>query len=278
MADDKGRRFDPAQSFPSAAWLDGTPVVSEFVEEVEVVSDLTPAEWIAPRLLPRGRGHVIRVGSYIPTGYEAYARVFNPGRRKRGGGPVSWTEVARMTGRVAHPRMLWETITYPAEGHPPVASVGRPLDGLREAGLAATLVETLRRHTSKPEQSWMAVWEGWADLPEADVPLIEHPDRRYVLLRGEIDAAARPLWRDSRRGPLDYIGPSLWWPEDHAWCVATEIDDLWTYVGGSRDCVDQLLGDERLEAFEVESSDTLFDNINPLPPELRKRMGLSDDS
>jgi hypothetical protein len=27
-------------------------------------------------------------------------------------------------------------------------------------------------------------------------------------------------------------GPNPWWPEDRAWCVATEIDLPYTYVGG----------------------------------------------
>ena len=27
--------------------------------------------------------------------------------------------------------------------------------------------------------------------------------------------------------------PSIWWPEDRAWCVATDIDLFDTYVGGS---------------------------------------------
>lgn len=28
-------------------------------------------------------------------------------------------------------------------------------------------------------------------------------------------------------------GPNLWWPADHTWCATTEIDSMFTAVGGS---------------------------------------------
>ena len=37
--------------------------------------------------------------------------------------------------------------------------------------------------------------------------------------------------------------PNIWWPEDHAWCVATDIDLFDTYVGGSRECIKAILSD-----------------------------------
>ena len=40
----------------------------------------------------------------------------------------------------------------------------------------------------------------------------------------------------------------MWWPDDRAWFVSTEIDFMWTYVAGSRECVDDVLGDSVLEA------------------------------
>ena len=49
--------------------------------------------------------------------------------------------------------------------------------------------------------------------------------------------------------------PNLWWPEDRAWCVATEIDLAWTYVGGSSELAATLLGDRRLEALAATVED-----------------------
>jgi hypothetical protein len=64
--------------------------------------------------------------------------------------------------------------------------------------------------------------------------------------------------------------PNQWWPDDHSWCVATEIDFDSTLVAGTRQLIDTVLNDPRLEAFEVQPDDDLTyggDHINPqLPP------------
>lgn len=66
------------------------------------------------------------------------------------------------------------------------------------------------------------------------------------------------------------VGPSLWWPPDRDWFVATEIDFRWTYVGGSRECIDRILADIRPEALETDVNtrgDYLSDTINgPVAP------------
>jgi hypothetical protein len=52
-----------------------------------------------------------------------------------------------------------------------------------------------------------------------------------------------------------FQSPNIWWPEDRAWVVATEIDDWTTYVGGTKACVEDLLASEVLE---VVPSDPTF--------------------
>jgi len=47
------------------------------------------------------------------------------------------------------------------------------------------------------------------------------------------------------------ITPSLVWPDDRAWCVATETDFDSTLVGCSEECAEALVADERLEALQV---------------------------
>jgi len=49
---------------------------------------------------------------------------------------------------------------------------------------------------------------------------------------------------DTRFGG-DVFGMSAhpWWSEDHAWCVATDIDLMTTYLGASAACVDAVLAD-----------------------------------
>jgi hypothetical protein len=62
---------------------------------------------------------------------------------------------------------------------------------------------------------------------------------------------------DVSRFALDgwYHAPALWWPEDRAWFVQTEIDGTSTYLGGSRTMVGRLVGDQILESFEVNPGD-----------------------
>jgi hypothetical protein len=51
--------------------------------------------------------------------------------------------------------------------------------------------------------------------------------------------------------------PSLFWPEDRAWCVATEIDLDSTYVGGSPQLIEALLNDPRFEAWPAQLEDPI---------------------
>ena len=48
---------------------------------------------------------------------------------------------------------------------------------------------------------------------------------------------------------------NLWWPADHAWCVASEIDLPWTYIGGPRGLIDAVLADWRVEALAAAPDD-----------------------
>ena len=51
-------------------------------------------------------------------------------------------------------------------------------------------------------------------------------DRNYLLFEGPIDAAGElGGWVDPGRHTRSRAQlPNLWWPDDHAWCVASEID------------------------------------------------------
>ena len=66
--------------------------------------------------------------------------------------------------------------------------------------------------------------------------------RSYVLFAGPL--AALPSLMDAQ----DDHSPNLWWPDDRAWCVASEIDLASTYVGGSVALINDVLGSPRLEA------------------------------
>jgi hypothetical protein len=76
-------------------------------------------------------------------------------------------------------------------------------------------------------------------------PTFHLPGREFYLFEGQIEGATTP-WSGGGSSLA-----SMWWPGDEAWCVATEIDFDTTYVGGSRSCIDSLLGEASIEALEA---------------------------
>ena len=90
------------------------------------------------------------------------------------------------------------------------------------------------------------------------------PNRGYYLATGPLEAALDTVYGVR----WDYQSASIWWPDDRAWCVATEIDLDWTYVGGSKECVAAVLSSAALEALPAQLSDGVAydsDPINPRP-------------
>jgi hypothetical protein len=58
---------------------------------------------------------------------------------------------------------------------------------------------------------------------------------------------------------------NLWWPEDRAWFVASEIDFDSTFVGGDDRLIAALVSDKRLEALPIVLSaraDDAADRVN----------------
>jgi hypothetical protein len=150
---------------------------------------------------------------------------------------------------------------------------GNPsLEGIR------SLANVLRGATSTPDSCWFCIWNGWGWLhvstgtiapvgPErpgwrdplveveqfaASAPLVGDQYRQYHLFSGPIDAVV-----DSSLRAMPYQAPSLWWPDDHAWVVASEIDHSWTYVGGSVSLVERVLDRWRFNGRRVRPEDPL---------------------
>ncbi len=91
-------------------------------------------------------------------------------------------------------------------------------------------------------------------------PQLELPGRNYFLARLGLDELATDgwektaLWNDS----LLVHSPSLLWPEDHAWALATEIDFDTTLVGGSRALIGSLVNSTEIEALEVPGDAAIY--------------------
>lgn len=258
---------------------------------LEVRSDVGIGSWIAPRLGPFGG----RVGSVVPQGFAAYARILHaidgPDRAWR------WSDVARATGRTVHPTAQWHRVAARDSNDSDYRGLpySPPDTGQIDRASQLALIDVLRRH-SPPGADWLlGVWDGYGWLhqgqaitiamhregsaptdpppdpgrplgPDAlTAPLLRHPQRNYLLLSGPPEAVPalghhpRPEW-------FIPATPNLMWPIDRSWCLATEIDFDSTLVGGSQELIADILADDALEAWPIHPDDDLTihgDHVNP---------------
>jgi hypothetical protein len=135
---------------------------------------------------------------------------------------------------------------------------------------------------------FFALWEGWGwipggesvadlraslgtpgttDAPVAAVPpafreevmsgrRLHHPGRDYLLFSGPLEAAM-DLGHWPSRDWFVSQSPSLIWPTDNSWCVATEVDFDSTLIAGDNHLIDAVLGAGDLEATPIEPGDCL---------------------
>jgi hypothetical protein len=198
--------------------------------------EVEAAGWIGERLHRFAQD----VGSVVPTGFEAYARIFHPAWRLAGTKEVEvrWSDVAEWSGRIVHPEMQFHSIavTVPDRETRLQAYTFEPRSGVLPERQARALIELLAPYTSTPDVCWFCLWDGYANV-RGGRKRVSLPGREYFLFNGPLADAA---------GQLN--GPNLWWPDDRSWCVASEIDFPYTYVGGPKRLIDELLADPSLEA------------------------------
>lgn len=234
----------------------------------QLADDVSAADWVVAAV--RNVDHT--VGSLVPPVFEAYARIFHPaGLRDENGVDVevSWSQIAAANGRQAHAGMEWVAITgswtFHHGGQQPGLWDTEPEEGSLPAAQAEPLVRVLAEFTGAAE-CFFAVWEGFGslDLPPV-AATVGMPQREMRLLTGPLAQAATVSLETE---PFEQ-SPSLWWPSDRTWCVATDVDLMTTYVGASRGCIDALLAEPTLEVWEVRDGQGVTydsDTVNPVPP------------
>lgn len=278
----KYRRFHAVSAPPERPGDNG--VMTQHV--VEWSSEVGEAAWIADRLSPFDSGVVTSV---VPTGFEAYARLLHPAEEPLYGDRlVRWAQVAAWSGVALLPATQFHDIALPE--HQPAApapwSGHAPGEGTLYAADLDVLAGLLVDHTATPERCWFCLWDGYGwetdthitatsgddpDSPDPRVaihakasdpipaavragPRVRLPNRTYLLYTGPIAAA----WAfvDSHDQT-----PTLWWPADRAWCVASEIDLPWTYVGGPATLITRLVAEPRVEAQLVSAGDSHYRRV-----------------
>jgi hypothetical protein len=229
---------------------------------LSVETDVAAGVWISSA---RRRAETGTLGALLPATFESYARVFHPAVRYAGDDDVAvtWAEVAAHNGTTAHRLMQWHAITRGlVESQPPVWDDG-PSEGHLPVAVAARLSDVLARHTGTPENCLLGRCDGFGyDLPDPQVPprLLLRGGHDVVLVRGTVADAVRNLAPEPHEQSAN-----LWWPEDHAWCVVSDLDLRCTYVGGSAACIGELLSAPGLEASPAGPEDrVVIDPVNPV--------------
>jgi hypothetical protein len=208
-----------------------------------VVSDAAEVEragaWVAAAL--HGWGVV---SGLVPDAFEDFARIAHPALKPGSEGELEVTsrEVAEANGRVAHPAMAWTAITGSFElswsGMQPGIWDEVPERGSLPQRAARVLCEVLAGFTTTPDRRWCAVWEGRGNLiglrSYDRLPRLELPHRPTIVGAGPVSAVADTSFSDPvSRSSLGrarswaserYRSPSLWWPDDRAWCDADTVN------------------------------------------------------
>lgn len=207
------------------------------------------------------------VASLVPPIFEAYARVFHPAYRLVQPMPdpreitVSWKAVAKANDRVAHPAMEWGSLvgSWHIQNQPGLWD-RRPDTGRLPVHVTKELSRILKQ-CSRADRVMYALWNGYGGMQIENTELIELPNRPMYVITGSIDNATEPFGIPGRTA-------NLWWASDQQWCVATDIDLMATYVGGSAHCIQAIVNSDALEAMPVTSDQLVTwdaDTVNPRP-------------
>jgi hypothetical protein len=257
---------------------------------IEAADDARPADW-----LTRSAGDPYTVHAMVPDVFEAYARVFHPALLCEE--EVRWSDVAHANGRTMHGAAEWGQLTGSWQMQQQAGLwETEPDTGPTPERLAIRLATILSGHTSTADRCRLGVWEG---LGAGDVIVVvregvpEQERRRIQSMRQEECDAEDSFVRTaptfdlpSRRmhllcGPLtDMAGfyrfgvnaPSVWWPDDRAWCVGNDVDLMATYLGGTAAAIEAVVSDPGLEALAIpagqdvtEAADTVNPRVGPAP-------------
>jgi hypothetical protein len=227
--------------------------------------DAEAGDWIAAARRPFA-DYV--VGSLVPVSFERYARVLHPARTVSNTS-VRWETVAHWSGRTVHSLAQWEALSRPLGdlAAPPPFVYPPNTGGLRGVQLAA-FCGVLAAHTASRDDCYIGVWHGYGwRFDRSDLASwfeLRLDQRTFLVRRGSIETAREVGWRHAD-GTFVPEPPTIIWPADRAWFIASDVDLDSTYLGGSRDLIDALVADPRLEAWEVGAADPITagsDEIN----------------
>jgi hypothetical protein len=141
--------------------------------------------------------------------------------------------------------------------HEPGPGRRQSLPLMPESALRA-VYELLSPETTTPDRCWFCVWAERSRFRRRALfrpattsgcgGLSERPHYLYSAKLSELGTLGGFPWS---------LTPDLWWPADRAWCVASETDFTWTYIGGSDDLIDSICEHPGLKARRVKPDEAI---------------------
>lgn len=220
--------------------------------------DASEIQWMTERLANFWEPRLVAIA---PSGFPAYGRLLHPAYTE-GGSLVRWADVAMRNGLPMTATSDFAHLALPSRC-PPGGRPWRgepPRCGTLEKLQAERLVNVLRSYTTTPDGVTFALWDGlgWDTAMRLDsdhraVPMpdpvpaaarhgsrLRVPGRDYLVYRGRLEDALYWL-------PTYDQTPHYWWPRDHAWAVASDVDLPWSIVAGAPALIEQLAVEAVLE-------------------------------
>jgi hypothetical protein len=224
--------------------------------------DVEPAEWIRAALRPWTNGQLLRISSLVPAGYPTHGRILH--RAWNASRDVRWREIAAANGRQLHAETRYNELVGwvpDAQHQSPPSPWGQPYRGSLRPSECVAVAEVLAGHTTTPDECWFCLWEGYGTpvlnrLAET-APRVMLENRNCLLFRGRVAAAS------AFRSEPWFQSPTLWWPEDRAWCVASEVDIFSTYFAGTPESLRALMDHRNLEVLECTAEQEI--DLSPYP-------------
>lgn len=211
--------------------------------------------WVVDGIRPFEDGVV---GTLVPVRFEAYGRILHPAWRADGSA-IRWDAVAAWSGRTVHSLAEFVQVASPVNGtHDPAPFDQPPRQGALPRDTLNALKDVLRTHTTTPRECFVGIWEGfgWLEPKEVQAPRLRLPERTHLIFEGDADLLDHVGWIGFD-GRLVQESPSVIWPADLAWFVATDVDQESTYVGGTEALIKALIADPGLEVWPASVGDSI---------------------
>lgn len=203
------------------------------------------ADWAARAVSRHAFG---TVGSILPADdFAETLRVLHP-FPSTDGSELSWKAVASSVGVAFSPDIDSDSLVEAMRvASPSGAEPASPMTGRISSEIACHILNTVATSSLADRPCFAAIWDGWGELQgeTVDAPIVRWPSRSWYLFESSVE--------DTRNAQELPVPPSLWWPSDRSWFVATEVDHRCSYVSCSKEAATRLIANTSLESFHVDA-------------------------